>query len=40
MIQRIAEKHNVNEIKEGSVYFVDDSNVESKKYKFRFENKT
>lgn len=39
IIQRIGEKHNVNEIKEGSVYFADDSNIQSRKYKFKFDNK-
>lgn len=39
IIQRIGERYNVNEIKEGTVYFVDDAGVQSAKSRFKFGNK-
>lgn len=39
IIQRIGERLNVNEIKEGAVYFVDDAGVHSAKSRFKFGTK-
>lgn len=37
VIRKIGEKSNVNEVKEGVVYFMDDAQVTSKKYPFIFD---
>ena len=37
IIERIGKRKNVNEVKEGYIYFSNGSGVESQKYKFVFD---